>query len=91
MTQTIEPKEIKARLSSINNDMYYTSCWDEDFFKVNEEGHLIVCPGKKDNSINLYKLVRSLVKRGIEPPILFRFDGIEMKYMFAIIRGYWEV
>lgn len=57
-------------------DLYWMSSWGEDFFSVNEEGHLIINPKKNGNSINLYQLVRSLVKRGIEPPILFRFNGI---------------
>ena len=76
MIKKIKTKETKESETEQENDLYWMSSWGEDFFRVNSEGHLTISPEKNENSINLYELVRSLVKRGIEPPILFRFDGI---------------
>lgn len=76
MIKKIKAKENKKEITEPDNDHYWLSSWGEDFFRVNSEGHLTISPDKNENSINLYELVRSLVKRGIEPPILFRFDGI---------------
>ena len=46
------------------------------YLQINDQGHLIVNPRRNGKCINLYALTSSLVQRGIEPPILFRFDGI---------------
>lgn len=45
--------------------------WSQGYFDVNELGHVTVKPGG-----DLYQLVETLVARGIEPPILIRFNGI---------------
>jgi len=59
-----------------NKDRYWLQRWGEDYFQINDEGHVIIRPERLQESINLYELVSSLIKRGINPPILFRFDGI---------------
>ena len=59
-----------------NKDLYWLNRWGEDYFQINNEGHIIIRPEKLQESVNLYELVKSLIKRGINPPILFRFDGI---------------
>ena len=68
----IDKKSLKAPA----DDKYWLNNWGNDYFKINDLGHAVVCPHKNDKTIDLYELVKSLVKRGIEPPILFRFDGI---------------
>jgi arginine decarboxylase len=59
-----------------NNDLYWMHGWAENYFRINEKGDINIHPSRDDNSINLHELVTSLVQRGIEPPLLFRFDGI---------------
>ncbi len=58
-----------------NQDIYWIHHWSENYFDINEKGHVVV---KKNNNvqIDLYEVVQSLIERGIETPILFRFDGI---------------
>ena len=58
-----------------NQDLYWIHHWSENYFDINEKGHVVV---KKNNNvqIDLYEIVQSLIERGIETPILFRFDGI---------------
>ena len=66
----------KKSLEVKTDEKYWLNNWGNDYFKINDLGHAVVCPHKNDKTIDLYELVKSLVKRGIEPPILFRFDGI---------------
>lgn len=62
--------------ASKNNDLYWINGWGENYFDINEKGHIIVRPDRNGQTFDLYELVQSLVERGIDPPILFRFDGI---------------
>ena len=60
-------------------DAKYTYCfdkWGEGYFSLNREGHVEVSPKTCGESIDLYELVKALVRRGVEAPILIRFDGI---------------
>lgn len=61
---------------SRNNEIYWIQEWGGDYFDINEQGRVRVRPEKKGPAVDLYELVKTLVQRGIEPPILFRFDGI---------------
>lgn len=49
--------------------------WGEDYFSINQQGHVEVKPDKK-NGGDLFELTKSLVAQGIEAPILIRFNGI---------------
>jgi arginine decarboxylase len=55
---------------------YWIHAWGQPYFSINEEGHVIVKPEKDGPEADLYELVQSLIQRGIEAPILIRFDGI---------------
>jgi len=58
-------------------DFYGIRKWSEGYFHIDKNGHIVVQPSSGDTkTVSLYDMVQSLVKRGIEPPILFRFDGI---------------
>ncbi|MCF7806065.1 MAG: biosynthetic arginine decarboxylase [Simkaniaceae bacterium] len=59
-----------------NKSLYWFDKWGEGYFGVNEKGNVEVSPNKDNTSIDLYHIVRTLVERGIEAPILIRFDGI---------------
>lgn len=56
-------------------DLYGIKRWGENYFDVNELGHLIVRPDGRESG-DLFELMKSLVAQGIEPPILIRFNGI---------------
>lgn len=57
-------------------DSYSVRAWGNPYFDVNSNGNASVRMQPKGPSADLYELVQSLVKRGIEAPILIRFDGI---------------
>ncbi len=81
MVQTLgltEPEVLPKEAWTIaeNNEIYWIQGWGEGYFDINEAGRVAVRPQKKGPGVDLYDLVKTLVQRGIEPPILFRFDGI---------------
>ena len=59
-------------------ELYGIENWGGGFFGVNPDGHVTVTPNNKEPAqrLDLYELVKSLRGRGIELPILVRFDGI---------------
>lgn len=59
-----------------SSDLYRINDWGEHYFGVNEQGHVIVRAEPNGPACDLYELVKSLEQRGIDAPILFRFDGI---------------
>ena len=57
--------------------MYDVTAWGKGYFSVSPEGHVCVHPGKEPlRSVDLKKLVDTLILRGINPPILIRFGEI---------------
>jgi arginine decarboxylase len=65
--------------------LYRISDWGADYFGINSQGHVTVRPDPNGPSVDLYDLVRSLEKRGVDAPILFRFDGI-IRHRISIIQ-----
>lgn len=57
-------------------DLYGAQRWGDGYFGVNEKGNLVVRPSANGQEIDLFETTQMLVRRGIEAPVLFRFDGI---------------
>jgi arginine decarboxylase len=57
-------------------NLYGISNWGEGYFDVNAEGQVCVRPDRNGKQINFNDIVKSLVQRGIQVPVLVRFDGI---------------
>jgi arginine decarboxylase len=58
-------------------ELYDIAAWGKGYFSIDDGGHVHVHPSKDPNrSIDLKKLVDSLVLRGISLPILIRFAEI---------------
>jgi len=55
---------------------YRIDGWGAGFFKVNDRGNVSVFPDGDGKSIDLCSIVDDLVRRGVKPPHLIRFDGI---------------
>jgi len=71
----MEPTERWTAQSA--SDLYDVASWGKGYFSVSEQGHVLVHPEKEANrSIDLKKLVDTLVLRGINLPILIRFADI---------------
>ena len=57
-------------------NLYGIANWGEGYFDVNADGQVIVRPDRNGKQVNFNDIVRSLVQRGIQVPVLVRFDGI---------------
>jgi len=57
--------------------LYDIARWGEDYFHISSAGTLCVSPNRDpDNSVDLPELIRRLRERGINAPVLIRFNGI---------------
>lgn len=59
-----------------SHDLYRPQAWGDGYLDINNDGNLIIKPERNGQSVDLYDLVKSLVARGVEAPMLVRFDGI---------------
>ncbi len=57
-------------------NLYRVDSWGSGYFSINTSGNIQVHPNRNGSAIDLNELVTSLVQRGIDAPILIRFDGI---------------
>jgi arginine decarboxylase len=62
--------------TSDSSDLYRVESWGSGYFSVNSKGNLQVHPTRNSAAVDLQELVTSLVQRGIDAPILVRFDDI---------------
>lgn len=69
-------------------EAYNLRAWGKPYFDVNAQGHMAVRLQPRSKSGDLYELVQSLVKRGIEAPILIRFDDILRDRIRCIQRAF---
>jgi arginine decarboxylase len=59
------------------SELFDVASWGKGYFSVNDEGHVLVHPEKDPaRSIDLKKLIDTLLLRGISLPILIRFAEI---------------
>jgi arginine decarboxylase len=59
------------------SELYEVPRWGKGYFSVNEQGHLQVHPNKEAGpAIDMKELVDRLQMRGLDLPILLRFNGI---------------
>ncbi len=72
----------------IYGEDYSIRAWGKPYFDINPQGHVAVRLQPKAKSGDLYELVQSLVKRGIEAPILIRFDDILRDRIRCIQRAF---
>jgi len=59
------------------SELYDVPAWGKGYFSIGANGHVFVHPTKDPaRSVDLKKLIDTLVLRGINPPILIRFGEI---------------
>lgn len=68
-------------------DLYGINRWGEGFFSVNKEGNIQVST-EAGKSVDLLKLTTEIVARGIELPVLIRFDDILVKRVKQIYAAF---
>src|SRR5215510_11216653 len=60
--------------------LYNVAKWGSGYFGINSQGRLIVRPegraATEAGEIDLFDLIGQIRRRGVEPPILLRFNGI---------------
>lgn len=57
-------------------EQYRIDGWGAGYFKINEAGNVSVTPDKGRPPVDLSAIVDDLVRRGVKPPHLLRFNGI---------------
>lgn len=58
-------------------ELYDVARWGNGYFGVSDEGHLLVHPDRDpERSIDMKVLIDQLQMRGLDLPVLLRFDGI---------------
>ncbi|MBN8550935.1 MAG: biosynthetic arginine decarboxylase [Deltaproteobacteria bacterium] len=57
-------------------NLYGIGGWGENYFDINQQGEVVVRPSKNSIELNVPAIVKELTQRGIQVPILLRFDGI---------------
>lgn len=82
-------KDAEKKNSAANfGDCYSVRAWGSPYFDINAKGNASVRIQPKGQSADLYELVCSLVKRGIEAPILIRLDGVLRDRIRCIQRAF---
>jgi len=60
-----------------SNKLYNVEKWGAGYYDINSKGHISVTPTKDpDITIDLYTVVEDIIKRGINLPVLVRFQDI---------------
>lgn len=63
-----------------SSDLYLVEKWGQPYVKVNEAGRVAVHPNATAEDpgpgIDLYELVGQIRRRGVQTPLLLRFDGL---------------
>jgi len=58
-------------------ELYEVERWGKSYFRIGDDGHLQVRPNRdSEHTIDLKSLVDQLQVRGLEPPVLLRFNGL---------------
>jgi arginine decarboxylase len=72
-----------------STEHYRIDGWGAGYFKINERGNVEVYPDQSKPPVDLCRIVEDLVRRGVKPPHLIRFDGI-LKQRAQAIYGAFE-
>ena len=79
MAANIAPKVEEAEPWSVAqaSELYRITSWGEPYFFVNEQGHMAVhALDDKGTALDISKIVEELLRRGVELPMLIRFQDI---------------
>ncbi len=59
-----------------SRELYRIRDWGAGYFDINSAGNISIRPNKDSEPCDLQDLVQALTRRGVQAPILFRFEGI---------------
>lgn len=69
-------------------ERYRIDGWGAGYFNINERGNVEASPDPRKPPVDLYRIVEDLVRRGVKPPHLIRFDGILKQQARAIYQSF---
>ena len=71
------------------SDLYRVDAWGDGFFHVNERGHAAVRPLEDSNiSIDIVDVVADILARGVQPPVLIRFQDVLQARVRRLARAF---
>lgn len=69
--------QAKTWNSEKSAELYGINSWGNGYFRVNEQGNIIVTPHGPDGlRVDLYELTQDLLDRGLRVPLMIRFSDI---------------
>jgi arginine decarboxylase len=71
-------------------DLYSLQSWGLGYFNVNDNGNVTVNPNRNGSTCEITDIIKSLHHRGVETPILLRFDGIVRDRVKRIQRAFYS-
>ncbi|MDF1667016.1 MAG: biosynthetic arginine decarboxylase, partial [Planctomycetota bacterium] len=73
----VDVSEVRAWTANDSTELYNVDAWGDGYFRIEEQGDLIVTPSGPDGpSVNLKTLVDDLQRRGLRLPVVIRFSDI---------------
>ena len=71
------------------SDLYRVDAWGDGFFHVNERGHAAVRPLEDSSiSIDIVDVVADIRARGVQPPVLIRFQDVLQARVRRLARAF---
>jgi arginine decarboxylase len=82
-TQPAGPPQLEDGWDSGSSaELYRIAEWGEGFFKVGDNGHLVVVPGRDEGSaVDLYEIMGGLRERGVSTPVMVGFPELVERRM----------
>jgi arginine decarboxylase len=71
-----------------STERYRIDGWGAGYFKINERGNVEAYPDPAKPPVDLCRIVEDLVRRGVKPPHLIRFDGILKQQALSIYSAF---
>lgn len=73
---------------SKSTERYRIDGWGAGYFRINERGNVEAYPDPGKPPVDLCRIVEDLVRRGVKPPHLIRFDGILKQQALSIYSAF---
>lgn len=72
-----------------SKELYGVETWGDDYFDINEEGHVTAKPfGNGGVQLDLFKVTQELVQRGMRTPILIRLADVTRRRVRLLFKSF---
>jgi arginine decarboxylase len=87
--QTQAPAEPESWSGAEAAELYRVEAWGDGFYHVNERGHAAVRPlADSDLSVDIVEVVADIRNRGLQPPLLIRFQDVLQARVRRLARAF---